>query len=112
VLAGDLLLAVVDEGGGGSGASGGVGDEELLQLVAGDRHEADDLAVVHGDRGALDPLGQAAAEVVEGAELHQLFRYVADVTVPPRVVPDVGEDIEVVGGGGAEVDDPTVERLE
>ncbi|MET0804793.1 MAG: hypothetical protein ABW009_12930 [Acidimicrobiales bacterium] len=78
-------------------------DLEALQVV---------LAVVHGDRGALDPLGQAAAEVVGGAELHQLVRYVAGVTVAPGVAPDSGEDVEVVGGGGAEVDGPTVERLE
>lgn len=95
VAGGDGLLTVSQQGCGDAGAAGGAGDVDLLDLVAADGHETDDLRVVGGHRRVRDLAGNPSAEVAERAVRRDGVGHVPEVAVPPPVVPDRGEVVAV-----------------
>jgi hypothetical protein len=95
---------VVEQGGRHLSAAGGRGDVELLDLVVDDRDEADDLPAVERDRRDVEPGRDAGQEVGRTAVLVERIGDVADVTVEPTLVPELGQRADVAVVCGSEPD--------
>ena len=67
-------------------------NENLFDLVPDHRHEAGNGAAVGSDHGVGDPVSGPRAERPTGPNRHEFVRHMAQVTVPPAVMPNLGHD--------------------
>lgn len=88
----DVALARIEQSGSDAGAAMAGRDEHLFGLVADHRHEADDCATVGGDRSICNPVSGPRAERSSGPNRYEVVRHVAEVTVPPAVMPNLCHD--------------------
>jgi hypothetical protein len=65
-------------------------------------YETGDVPVDHRDRGGTEPVGGARPELGQVPVPLDLDWEVPEVRLAPTVVPDAGDGLDVVDGGGAE----------
>jgi hypothetical protein len=80
------------------------GNVDLLDLVAADHDETGHLASDDRHRRVAHPGGRAHRERLRCAEGGQRLGHMAGMAVVPAVMPDVRDDIGVVGRRGAQLD--------
>jgi hypothetical protein len=97
----DHLLGVSQQGRRGASAASVLGNVDLLDLVVAHGHEPDDAGGDGGHRRRLETGGDPLAEVDEPAVTSDGFGDMPEMSVEPTAVPQRGDRLDVVGGGGS-----------
>src|SRR6185295_5864069 len=98
----DHLLGVAQQRLGGASPARARRHVHLLRLVLVHGHEADHVRADRGHGGRGQARRDALAKVGKRAVREERVGNVTQVPVPPALMPDLGDGVDVVGPGGAQ----------